>query len=61
MAQKWNGSRSNVAVGSSIAGHVQKLNLVFENLRKREVEPLLHSEGRDVVRGGRGLRFEVPV
>ena len=57
VTQKWSGSWGNIPIGSSVAGHVQKFSLVFENFRKREVERLLYIKGGDVVR----LRFKVLV
>ena len=61
MAQEANGSRSDVPICCSVTGHVQKLNLVFEYFRKREVKPLLYIEGGDVVCFRGWMRFKVLV
>ncbi len=61
VAQKGNSSRCDVPIRSSITGHIQELNLVFEDLRKRAAKSLLYIEGGDVFRRGGWMRFKVLV
>ena len=61
MAQEGNSSRSDVPIRRSVTGHIQELNLVFEDFREREVKPLLYIKGGDVVCCRGWMRFEILV